>query len=118
LAKGDFNNDGKLDLATFQAGDPGPPTTGAMSVLLGEGDGAFQPPNVTKLDVATDIVVADFNLDHKADVAIADLDSSGKINILTGNGDGTFQSAKQEATLQSTVSPGGIQISRGRRFQQ
>ena len=68
----DLNNDGKIDLAVFQPGDPNTSATGAVSVLLGEGDGSFQSPKITTLTVAIDFAVADFNVDHKADVAVAD----------------------------------------------
>src|SRR5881398_2834857 len=51
LSKGDFNNDGKIDLAVFQPGDPNTSATGAVSVLLGEGDGSFQSPKITTLTV-------------------------------------------------------------------
>jgi hypothetical protein len=38
------------------------------------------------------VAVADFNGDGKADLAVADY-STGKVSILLGNGDGTFQAA-------------------------
>jgi hypothetical protein len=109
LSKGDFNSDGKLDLAVFSPGDTGTLALGVVSILLGNGDGSFQPPRTTPLTVATDLAVADFNLDGKADLAVTDYDSnSGAIRILVliGNGDGTFQSASQGAVVQSTLLSG------------
>jgi len=38
IAAGDFNRDGKLDLAVSNYGD------NSLSVLLGNGDGTFQAP--------------------------------------------------------------------------
>jgi uncharacterized repeat protein (TIGR01451 family) len=102
IAVGDFNGDGKLDLAVFQSGNSSNATTGALSILLGNGDGSFQTPKTTTLGVVTAFAVGDFNLDHKADAAVTAYDGgsdSTSVLILIGNGDGTFQSAKQSALL-------------------
>lgn len=93
IAVGDFNGDGKLDLAVFQAGANG--IAGSVSILLGNGDGTFQPSKVmTFSQTATFMAIADFNLDKKADLALCD--STG-LNVFLGNGDGTFQTAKNTA---------------------
>ena len=69
LTTGDINLDGKLDLIVSR---PGP---GRAAVLLGNGDGSFQPPIdfVPGFDPATLApgrpVVADFNRDGSPDVA-------------------------------------------------
>lgn len=82
---GDFNGDGKLDLAAA-AGDDN-----AITVLLGNGDGSFTAKAQTALTGAlpTAITMADFNEDGIADLATANT-NGGNATILLGNGDGTF----------------------------
>jgi hypothetical protein len=81
LAAGDFNGDGKLDLAIVNLQD------GNVSVLLGRGDGTFQPQVVYEVPVAQHLVIGDFNNDHKLDLVV----SGDTVSTLLGNGDGTFQ---------------------------
>ena len=90
VALGDFNGDGKIDVATVGN------TTGAVNVLIGNGDGTFGAPvayaTLPGVPIIAAIATGDFNGDGKTDLAVASLNSS-KIAILLGNGDGTFQSA-------------------------
>jgi hypothetical protein len=81
LAAGDFNGDGKLDLAIVNTQD------GSVSVLLGQGEGTFQSQVVYQVPGAQlpGLVIGDFNNDHKLDLVV-----SGPSTLL-GNGDGTFQ---------------------------
>jgi uncharacterized repeat protein (TIGR01451 family) len=91
ISVGDFNGDGKLDLAVFQPGATG--IAGSVSILLGNGDGTFQAPKTLALSAsASFMVVADFNLDKNADLAVGD---STSLSTYIGNGDGTFQAAKE-----------------------
>jgi FG-GAP-like repeat len=76
-------------------------SNGLVGVLLGNGDGTFQP--VVTYDsggsTTVSIAVADVNADGKPDVLVAnECDNSstcavGSVGVLLGNGDGTFQAA-------------------------
>jgi hypothetical protein len=84
VVTGDFNGDGIPDLAVASF-------SGAVSVLIGNGDGTFRG----HVDYATGagargIVIGDFNGDGKLDLAIAN-QTSNTVSILFGNGDGTFR---------------------------
>ncbi len=89
VASGDFNGDGKMDLALgFDT------NTGAayLSILPGNNDGTFGTAISTPLNPTTPLssplmdgmVAADLNFDGKPDVAI------GNGMVALGNGDGTF----------------------------
>jgi hypothetical protein len=90
---GDFNNDGILDIAVADNG------TNAISILLGNGDGTFQAPTTLLPSSfgALSIAVGDFNRDGNLDLAVVipgngqPGDATGTVNILLGNGNGTFQ---------------------------
>ena len=87
IAVGDFNGDGKLDLAVASS------ARGSVSILLGNGDGTFQAA-VEYLAVSnpSSVAVGDFNGDGKLDVVVAN-SGSNNVSVLLGNGDGTFQNA-------------------------
>jgi hypothetical protein len=91
-ASADFNGDGKLDLLLLTQ-DFG--TGATMAILLGNGDGTFQPAVTYSVPVAPYLALGDFNADGKPDIAIAgtnDVSSGiGQLSILINNGDGTFK---------------------------
>jgi FG-GAP-like repeat/Abnormal spindle-like microcephaly-assoc'd, ASPM-SPD-2-Hydin len=68
----DFNGDGKQDIAVI--GEiPGNLKPGGFSLLLGNGDGTFQPPVfVPVTEGACYAAVADFNADGMLDLAVTD----------------------------------------------
>src|SRR5438067_1547326 len=84
VAVGDFNGDGKLDLAVANVG------SNTVSILLVTGTGTFG----AKTDFGTgsgprSVAVGDFNLDGKLDLAVAN-GSGNTVSILLGTGTGTF----------------------------
>jgi hypothetical protein len=87
----DVNGDGKLDIVTD-----------GLFVLLGNGNGTFTPGSSVPLQpngVFANVNLADFNGDGKLDAAV--VASSGyNVDVLLGNGDGTFQAP---LTILSTV---------------
>ena len=91
-AVGDFNGDGKLDLAVVDAasGPSGQTPGNALFIFLGKGDGTFTTGPATPLAnmAASAVAAGDFNNDGKTDLAVLNVDNS--VSILLGNGDGTF----------------------------
>jgi hypothetical protein len=80
IAVGDFNGDGKLDLAVANGA--------VVSVLFGNGDGTFQ----THVDYGaaggtSSVAVGDFNGDGKPDLAVT---GGGSVSIYLNSGNGTF----------------------------
>lgn len=88
IVSGDFNGDGKLDVATSQCQG----NSCAILVFFGNGDGTFQSPvkTVTQYDVGL-VVAGDFNSDGKLDL-IGEYYSNGieYAAVFMGRGDGTF----------------------------
>jgi hypothetical protein len=98
LAVGDFNGDGKLDLAV------GNESANTVSILLGDGSGGFSPA----VDYAAgtspgSVAVGDFNGDGKQDLAVADVGSGG-VSVLLGDGTGRLSSPTATTTGASPYS--------------
>src|SRR5881628_2469498 len=103
VAVGDFNGDGRLDLAVTNASSYDVP--GTVSVLLGNGDGTFQSAlSFAAGSDARSVAVGDFNGDGRPDLAVANAGYPGTVSVLLGNGDGTFQPAQSFAAGSNAVS--------------
>jgi len=85
IAVGDFNDDGKPDLAVADSG--------GVEILLGNGDGTFTASSISVggADFGS-IAVGDFNGDGVPDLALGSYSVSGNtVAVLLGNDDGTFK---------------------------
>lgn len=104
VAVGDFNGDGKLDLVVTNTAD------NTISVLLGNGDGTFQNQVTYATGKGpTAVAVGDFNGDGKQDLVVTNTnlavaDTPGAVNVLLGNGNGTFQNQVTYATGNNPLS--------------
>lgn len=83
MAVGDFNGDGKLDIAVTE------PLAGYLSILLGHGDGYFSESLIPfpAGNSPNQVLAADLNHDGKVDLVVT---NGGNIFVFLGKGDGTF----------------------------
>ena len=98
LAAGDFNSDGRVDLAVSLIN-----AQFSLALLTGNGDGTFNAPvmfdNIGALDDSPAIVATDLNNDGRLDVVLAHMlacfegpcVATRNITVMLGLGDGTFQ---------------------------
>lgn len=98
----DVDRDGKLDLVVVNAcGNAACSVFGTVGVLLGKGDGTFQPVVTypTGGFRSSAVSIADLNRDGNPDLVVTNGcgrtcttdDKSHQVGVLLGNGDGTFQ---------------------------
>ena len=103
VAVADVNGDGKLDVIVASLYVSNNDNSGTVGVLLGNGDGTFQPVVTYGSGgyQAYSVAVADVNGDGKLDLLVANFcaisdclsSTNGSVGVLLGNGDGTFQTA-------------------------
>jgi hypothetical protein len=96
VVAGDFNNDGKLDLAMAN-----PDTSDSVSILLGDGTGGFTPATGSPIAVPgspVQLAIGDFNHDGKLDLVTANF-LGNNLTTLLGDGAGGF-------TVGDTISTG------------
>ena len=98
VVSGDFNEDGKPDLAISNGGD------NTITVLLGDGAGGFaNPPGLLYTTGSTPvwITAAKLTTGGHLDIIAVDADSK-QVEVFRGNGTGTFQAPSALASLNQT----------------
>ncbi len=96
VAVADLNADGKVDIAVADQGESATGDDGGVSILVGNGDGTFQaarqfPAGKNPISIAA----ADLDGNGKLDLVVDGFGDrptggQGDLNVLLGNGDGTF----------------------------
>src|SRR5262245_24755355 len=87
LAVGDFNNDGRRDIAVLSTDHD------VVRILLNKGNGVYGAPvSYAVGDAPAGIATADLNGDGRLDLVVSNTDSDD-VSVLLGKGHGTFQSA-------------------------
>ncbi|HZD93838.1 MAG TPA: VCBS repeat-containing protein, partial [Candidatus Sulfotelmatobacter sp.] len=92
LAAVDWNKDGKVDLAVLNSGAD---AAHSVSILLGNGDGTFQPRrDMAGAPNANSVAVGDFNHDGNPDIATSSNSPINAVHVSLGDGKGAVLAEK------------------------
>jgi hypothetical protein len=107
VAVGDFNGDGKLDIAATDA------INGGVQIFTGNGDGTFTAGSAYSTDTGTytswGIIAGDFNGDGKIDLAVVNNTNggaNGDVGLLINNSSGNGSVSFAHAVNYPTTAPG------------
>jgi hypothetical protein len=89
IVAADFNHDGNLDLAVAEE------IAAKVTILRGRRNGSFGSPLSFPVPNPVALAVADFDGDHKPDLAVIESGGTGNgtLGIYMNNGDGTFRNS-------------------------
>ncbi len=88
----DLNGDRKTDIVVLNQRAFPSGGNSQVAILIGNGDGTFQPPVVFDVGSSGSTLAAgDVNGDGKLDLVVGNYGDSNSVSLLLGNGDGTFQ---------------------------
>lgn len=94
VVQGDFNGDGKQDVAISNGGD------NTIYVYLGNGDGSFSVPEVLYTTGQSPVWLAAANLRKNGPIDLIAVDGdSNEVEVFLGNGNGGFQASAMVASL-------------------
>jgi hypothetical protein len=103
VAVGDFNRDGRQDVAAVL--NVLPSGTGGVAILLGNGDGTFEQGQILEVGMfPRGIAVGDLRGNGRQDLVVPSL-NSGAVSVLLGNGDGTFEPARTVSSGLANAEP-------------
>ncbi|MEQ1946121.1 MAG: FG-GAP-like repeat-containing protein [Bryobacteraceae bacterium] len=111
IAIADVNGDQKPDLLVTVPGNNQTSVPGSVFVLVNNGNGTFQTPTSFLAGVyPVQAAAGDTNGDGKADLIVSTLDGAfaGRVAVLRGNGNGTFQTA---SLFNTPSTPVGLAVS-------
>ena len=107
VASGDFNGDGRLDLAVAQFGYD----QGEIRWMENLGGGKFKSHNLLNLSGAINVCIADLNGDPKPDIVALVSQQWEEVHLFTNEGNGVFSSKVIAGSTNEDFGSSGISLS-------